>query len=39
MPVTKHGEPLSGGVIMYPEIEVLIKINAIEIQQGLTFQG
>jgi hypothetical protein len=39
VPVTKHGEPLRGGVVMYPETEVLIKLSAIEFQQGLAFQG
>jgi hypothetical protein len=32
MPVTKHGEPLRGGVVMGPETEVLIKLSATEIQ-------
>ena len=35
MPVTKHGEPLRGGVVMYPETEVLIKLSPNEIQQAL----
>ena len=35
MPVTRHGEPLRGGVVMYPETEVLIKRSATEIQQAL----
>ena len=35
MPVTKHGEPLRGGVVMYPETEVLIKLSGIELQQAL----
>ena len=35
MPLTKHGELLRGGVVMGPEIEVLIKLSAIEIQQAL----
>ena len=39
MPVTKHGEPLRAGVVMYPKTEVLIKLSATEIQQGLAFQG
>ena len=35
MSVTKHGEPLRGGVVMYPEIEVLIKLSGIESQPAL----
>ena len=35
MPVTKHGEPLRGGVVMYPETKVLIKLSATEIQPAL----
>ena len=35
MPVIKHGEPLKGGVVMYPEAKVLIKLSATEIQQAL----
>jgi hypothetical protein len=35
VPVAKHGEPLRGGVVMCPEIEVLIKLSAIEIQPAL----
>jgi hypothetical protein len=34
VPVNKHGAPLRGEVVMFPETEVLIKINAIEIQQA-----
>jgi hypothetical protein len=33
--INQHGEPLSGGIVMYPETEVLIKLSAIEIQQAL----
>jgi len=35
VPVTRHGEPLRGGDVMYPETEVLIKLSATEIQQAL----
>jgi len=35
VPVTKHGEPLGGGVVMGPETEVLIKLSANEIQPAL----
>ena len=35
MPVTQHGELLRGGVVMYPETEVLIELSATEIQSAL----
>jgi hypothetical protein len=38
VPVTKIGEPLRGGIVMYAEPEVLIKLSAIEIQQALAIE-
>jgi hypothetical protein len=32
---TEHGKSLRGGIVMYAETEVLIKLSAIEIQQAL----
>jgi hypothetical protein len=36
--VAKHGDPLKGGIVMYPEPEVLIKLSPIEIQQALAIE-
>lgn len=33
-----HGEPLRGGVCMYLETEVLIKLSAVEIQPALAIE-
>jgi hypothetical protein len=34
----RHGEPLRGGIVMYPEPEVLIKLSAIDLQQALAIE-
>jgi hypothetical protein len=33
--VNEHGESLRGGVVMFPETGVFIKLSPIEIQQAL----
>ena len=38
VPVAKHGKPLSGGIVMYAEPEVLIKLSPVEIQQALAIE-
>jgi hypothetical protein len=36
--LTKHGEPLKGGVVMYQSPEVIIKLSPVEIQQALAIE-